>query len=312
MTSGSMAAFGLPEAAPVTDEAEETATEETSPEETSPEEDTRSSLSRVRESYRASPEVDNGAAGVQRDMDALRGSVDGRLADIRKEIRALGDTPEEKTAPTGSVEINFEDPKVGEAFREVYDSEDPVAFGRAVGAVVKMGVDSVRQEMDERLGKYDADAAKTQSVEENNRNFASNLTKALPRIRAIGEQENVVVEDYLMNGDASFLGQYFHKFPSLTQDEQGIMGAALAVARMIDIADARLESVEAGGGETAAPTERSVRTEAAPARGSNRSVQRIRDDAKGKDAGDLTPAEALRKSVVEAGGPTRNLPRVFH
>ncbi len=316
MPSGNLEIFGVqqdPAATPVETPAEEVTA---APEDETPE-TPADRLSRLRSSLHEPAASQEGAVAVavQRQIDELKGSVDGRLDAIRADL--LGRSDEPAPAAVGPAGINFDDPAVGQAFREVYDSEDPAAFGRAVGAVVKEGVEEVRREMTTRLDEVEADSTKAAETLETDKNFAGNMATAIPSIRSMGEQEDAIVDDYLSNGVTSFLGQYLQKYPTLSQDVPGIVGAALAVARMVEIADARLTSTEAGNGkpaepETAVPEERSVRTEAAPSRGSQRSVQRIKDDAEGKVAADLTPAEALRQSIVDSAGPGRGLPRVFH
>ncbi len=318
MPSGNLETFGVHQA-PVEPKPEvkpEVKATETTEEGEAPEAPT-GRIARVRGSLHDTSAPGDTAVGVQRQMDELKGNLEGRLDAVREDLRNLGKSDEGVEAPAAAG-INFDNESVGQAFRDVYDDEDPKAFGRAVGEVVRLGVDEVRKEMTTRLDEIEANSTAAQKTVETSKDFASNMTAVIPRIRSMGESEGAVLDDYLERGDDSFLGQYFQKYPTLTQDAEGIVGAALAVARMVDIADARITSTEADDGTPAGPddpaeeTQRSVRTEAAPSRGSNRSVQRIKDDAEGKGEGDLTPAEALRKSIVEAGSPGRGMPRVFH
>ncbi len=316
MPSGNLEVFGVQQAPEV--EAPEVEAEETqdAPGDDAPETPSER-LVRMRGSLHKANAPDEGAvaAGVQRQMDELKGSVEGRLDTIREDLRSLGKSDEDDT-PAPVAGINFEDEDIGGAFRTVYESEDPRAFGRAVGAVVAEGVAEVRRELSSSLDELEADSTLARETVESNDSFAGNMRTAIPSIRSMGESEDAVMDDYLANGTTSFLGQYLQKYPMLAQDVEGIVGAALSVARMIEIADARMNSTEADSGESAEPetaeTEaRAVHTEAAPSRGSNRSVRRIKDDAKGKED-QLTPGDRLRQSIVDSRGPGRGLPKAFH
>ncbi len=241
--------------------------------------------------------------GVQKEMDALRTTVDS----LRNDLSDLG----KSDAPAAALDINYDDPNVGAAFREVYEDGDPAAFGRAVGAVVKVAVDGATANFDKQISEVRAETTQAREDHTTSENFASNIKQSLNLLRTYGESEAAIVEDYLANGGSSFLGEWLNEHPALTGKVADIVASGIAVARMVEIADARNTSTPAAEGEPATPQPRSVRTEAAPTTGSNRSVQRIRDDAEGKDGTDLTPEEQLRHDIVNAASPGARLPGVF-
>lgn len=321
MGGGSLKAFGIPDGPGVADGENEgvegsvtveaapaVEVEDISDPADAPPETSTERLARLRASL---SESDATAPVANAEVAELRGQIDGRLAGIQDELRELGKPAEPVGTPAGPHGMNFNDPEIGQAFREVYDSDDPQAFGRAVGAMVALGVEESKREMQEQFDELKGETEKSRQEAQTSENFTSNIATAIPHIRTMGEPEDAIVEDYLANGGESFLGQYLTKYPTLSKDVQGIIGAAMSVARMVEIADARMGSTAVGSGEPATSPKRSVRSEAAPVRGSNRSVQRIRDDAEGNEGADLTPAEKLKQSVVNASRE-RSLPRVFH
>ena len=230
----------------------------------------------------ADPNIDSRLSQMEARMQA---NLEATERAIRAASQPAGAEPQDLNKP-----IDYDDKDVQRVIGEAL--ADPARAGNAIRKLVEM--EAARTLGLEKGTRAEEDKAAKEAYDKNEQQKQI-IATGLQSAHQLGDLEAAIVDQAATNWDGSFLGQFLMENPQYALTAQGMVGAVLAVSRIVERAH---EQIPEGGEPVvqdppAPSTQRKL--SATPGRATNKT-----DDNFQPKSGALTPAQEVNQGIRDA------------
>jgi hypothetical protein len=224
----------------------------------------QSALERVMTHIKAAKgkEAPEQSSNVEAELAKMQGRLDEQTRITEAALRGISQPATQEQRE--SQEVNYDDPEIQALLEEA--SRDPRKMGHAIKTIARLEGKSLYgkelEDLTQKLNQQveDEKEAKQQAA------VSDEMASGLQQAYALGGLEAEIIEQAYKFGARSLLFEHLQQNPTAALSAQGIVSAAMAVARTVERADA---AIQQGGGApaTPAPTETDVVVQSSAPRG---------------------------------------------
>jgi hypothetical protein len=193
-------------------------------------------LGRVMQHLSAGEEEQKAPSGYEAQLAGIRGELDRQMELTKEALRTVGQVAQPMVEEPQASGPDYNSPEVQAILREAV--EDPGKMGHAIKTIAQLEGEATVGKQVAELKSMLENMERTQKENAQATAVNEQIALGLQQAYALGGTEADVIQQAHQLGEQSLLMQHLRSNPALALSAQGIVTAAMAIARTVERADA--------------------------------------------------------------------------